>query len=923
MTLRPTLLFLMLLLAASLPGPGRAETPPSVALYYGDHPPLAELRAFDVAVVDPDHVSDPARFRHPGSALFAYVSVGEVHPDRPWFKAVPDGVLAGSNRVWGSRLADPANPAWRDFLLEQVFAPLWRQGYRGFFLDTVDSYRLLGGGADDRARREAGLAALILAVHRRWPEARLIMNRGFEILPAVHDAVWMVAAESLYRGWDNRARRFVTVPESDRQWLAQQLDTVRRTYGKPVLVIDYVPAADRRLARETARRLREEGYIPWVSTPELDQLGVGNAEVLPRRMLVLYNPAESPDLHYSDAVRFLGMPLAWLGLTPDYVPVNGPLPAFPLTGRYAGIVSWINSDELPDAARYGGWLQRQVEAGVPLAVFSRFGVPADHPLMAALGLQAVEPDKSARLTVTAQSPLMGFELPVQPRAGEIPALRLQGGGQPLLTLAAASGQKFHPAALMPWGGYSLAPYTVGSLPGQDNGERWYLNPVTFLQQALKLDSRAPVPDITTENGRRLLMVHIDGDGFASAAERPGAPASGEVLRDAILKKYPFPTTFSVIEGEIGKTGLYPERAAALEKVARDIFALPWVEAASHSYSHPFHWGKAQAESSGGESYHLPIPGYAYRVDREIGGSIDYINRQLTPAAKPVKLFLWTGNCVSTPEALAAAARAGVLNMNGGDTTITHSRNSWTAIAGPGLPREGYYQVFAPNQNENVYTNLWTGPFYGYRRVIETFELTGSPYRFKPVDIYYHVYAASKAASLQALDDVYRWAAAQPLHPVYASDYARKVLDFNDFVVALTPDGYRLRGNGDLRTVRLPENGDQPDLAASRDVAGIAPGPSARYVSLSSGDAWLRLTPTAAALPALEYANGRLTRFERDGRRLTVDVDGHAPLKLVFSHAAGCDARWNNRPLPSTRQGSRLLIETARHDLAALQIDCPR
>ena len=347
-----------------------------------------------------------------------------------------------------------------------------------------------------------------------------------------------------------------------------------------------------------------------------------------------------------------------------------------------------------------------------------------------------------------------------------------------------------------------------------------------------------------------------------------------------------------------------------------------MEAASHSYSHPFHWGKAQAES-GGESYHLPIPGYDYRVDREIGGSIDYINRQLTPAAKPVKLFLWTGNCVSTPEALAAAARAGVLNMNGGDTTITRSRNSWTAIAGPGLPREGYYQVFAPNQNENVYTNLWTGPFYGYRRVIETFELTESPYRFKPVDIYYHVYAASKAASLQALDDVYRWAAAQPLHPVYASDYARKVLDFNDFVVALTPDGYRLRGNGDLRTVRLPATGDSPDLAASRDVAGIAPGPSARYVSLSSGDALLSLTPEAAALPALEYANGRLTRLQRDGRRLIVDVDGHAPLKLVFSNAAGCGARWNNRPLPSTRQGSRLLIETARHDLAALQIDCPR
>jgi len=150
------------------------------------------------------------------------------------------------------------------------------------------------------------------------------------------------------------------------------------------------------------------------------------------------------------------------------------------------------------------------------------------------------------------------------------------------------------------------------------------------------------------------------------------------------------------------------------------------------------------------------------------------------------------------------ARAGLLNMNGGDTVITRSRNSWTQIAGPGMPRPGgLYQVFAPNQNENVYTNLWTGPFYGFRRVIETFELTGTPYRFKPVNIYYHTYAATKTASLQALHEVYRWALAQPLHPVHASEYIRKVLDFNDFVVARGENGYRLTGNGDLRTVRLP------------------------------------------------------------------------------------------------------------------------
>lgn len=160
-----------------------------------------------------------------------------------------------------------------------------------------------------------------------------------------------------------------------------------------------------------------------------------------------------------------------------------------------------------------------------------------------------------------------------------------------------------------------------------------------------------MPDITTENGRLLLLVHIDGDGFASAAERTGAPPSGQVLLDDVLKKYPVPTT-GVIEGETGTAaGLYPARAPQLEGIARRIFELP-AAPASHSYSHPFHWGKAQAADNA-ESYHLPIPGYDYRVDREVRGSLDYINDRLAPKDKPAGLFLWTGNCVSTPEALRA------------------------------------------------------------------------------------------------------------------------------------------------------------------------------------------------------------------------------------------------------------------------------
>ena len=124
----------------------------------------------------------------------------------------------------------------------------------------------------------------------------------------------------------------------------------------------------------------------------------------------------------------------------------------------------------------------------------------------------------------------------------------------------------------------------------------------------------------------------------------------------------------------------------------------------------------------------------------------------------------------------------MLNMNGGDTLITRSNPSLALVAPLGVTKNGHFQVYAPNQNENVYTNNWLGPFYGYERVIETFELTNVPYRLKPIDIYFHTYSASKPASLKALDKVFRWATEQETNPVHASDYIRKVLDFNQLVV---------------------------------------------------------------------------------------------------------------------------------------------
>lgn len=332
--------------SGALSAASSAVASPNIAWYYGDKPPVAQLRAFDVVVVEPDHGFDPSRWNTPHTQWFAYVSVGEVTPQRQWYKALPKAWLLGDNAAWASRVVDQAQPEWPAFYVEHVIKPLWDKGYRGFFLDTLDSYQLVAKDDAARAAQEAGMVRTIRAIKARYPEAKLIFNRGFEILPQVHDQAYAVAFESLYRGWDQGAKQYRNVSDADRAWLMGQARTIRDEYRLPVISIDYCPAADRACARETAQRIKAQGLIPYVTDPELSTIGVGRIEVLPRKVLILQERDPRNTIDTSEGVRFVAMPLNFLGYDVEYADINKPLPADVPPDRYAGVVVWVNTSPI-------------------------------------------------------------------------------------------------------------------------------------------------------------------------------------------------------------------------------------------------------------------------------------------------------------------------------------------------------------------------------------------------------------------------------------------------------------------------------------------------------------------------------------------------------------------------------------------------
>ncbi len=233
---------------------------------------------------------------------------------------------------------DLAAPSWRAYLLKRA-AELRKQGYAGLFLDTLDSFQLQAEERREGQRR--ALASFLAQLHRQEPGLKLFFNRGFEVLPELPGVASAVAVESIHAGWDAAAGQYREVPQDDRDWLKGHLDALR-AQGMPIVAIDYLPPERRDEARTLAARLRSEGYVPFVSTPALDYLGVSDVEVQPRRIALLYDPREG-DLTLSPGHVYLGGLLEYLGYRVDYLPTDQPLPERPLSGLYAGVVTWMTS----------------------------------------------------------------------------------------------------------------------------------------------------------------------------------------------------------------------------------------------------------------------------------------------------------------------------------------------------------------------------------------------------------------------------------------------------------------------------------------------------------------------------------------------------------------------------------------------------
>lgn len=605
-------------------------------------------------------------------------------------------------------------------------------------------------------------------------------------------------------------------------------------------------------------------------------------------ILALYDSRRERQPHLTRIHKFAEMPLNHLGYRLVYQDVNGRLPPVQALGRYRGVLTWfLEPLQKPDAVL--GWLEQALSRGLKYVVLgepappgSDISLPQINRLLARIGLEQRGDfvDLTWRVKVADRDPdVVGFERPIDKALPGFPVTVTRGADADAhLVLegpTSLGATRSVVVATSQSGGYAASSYIIYYEPNTDR-VRWTVNPFAFFARAFG-DERRPIPDVTTLAGRRLYFSHIDGDGWNNVSEIEGhrelQRVAAEVIeREAIVPFPDLPVSVGLIAGDV-EPALGGQAASAA--IARRLFALPQVEVASHTYTHPFDWQFFEAydrkeelrrvEQSASPTLSLrerftrqvlevagrPAP--TDRTNKYVAGSDDLprtflknpfdleretagalkASEALAPRGKRASLYLWSGDTTPFPGAIAAVRRAGARNINGGDSRLDAEFPSVAYVPPISRPAGSERQIYAGNSNENTYTNDWTGPYHGFFTLEKTLANTDSPRRLKPFNLYYHMYSGEKPGALAAVRHILAKARADRLIPVAASQYAAIADDFFGVeIVQIDLFSWAVSRRGALSTVRFDDAEQLAlDFPRSEGVLGATRHGGSLYVAI--------------------------------------------------------------------------------------------
>jgi uncharacterized protein (TIGR01370 family) len=241
-------LFISVALASSL-----FASPPFM-IYYGDKTPIKTLEKFDVVVLDPESYPDVKAMKN---MTYGYVSIGEVENYKPYYKKAIDLKVVGKeNPNWKGSYSVILKPRkWQQIIIDDVIPTIRAKGYKGIFLDTVDSLVENNQSKND-------IAEFINLIKSKYVDIKVMVNRGFDVLDLVN--VDSVLYESTITTYDFDKKKHTWHPAEVKNWLPKT--------KKTIYSVDYWTSSDKVNIEKIYKEAISRGYKPLVTDINLNTI---------------------------------------------------------------------------------------------------------------------------------------------------------------------------------------------------------------------------------------------------------------------------------------------------------------------------------------------------------------------------------------------------------------------------------------------------------------------------------------------------------------------------------------------------------------------------------------------------------------------------------------------------------------------------
>lgn len=243
---------------------------------YTDRPDAFALADYDVVVLDVDRHPPLAPIVERRKTVLAYLSLTQIGKGRSSFSALRRaGVVLDEHPVWSdAHYLDFRRPEWTRLVIEELVPQALDRGFSGLFLDTLDDAEFLERIDPVRYKgMRAAAVRIVRTIRHHYPHVVLMANRGYAVMPEIATTIDILLGESVLATFDPATKKHVRQSAADVEW---QVDALRQARARNprlrIFTLDYWDPQDHDGLRALYREQRVNGFVPYVSTPLLDDV---------------------------------------------------------------------------------------------------------------------------------------------------------------------------------------------------------------------------------------------------------------------------------------------------------------------------------------------------------------------------------------------------------------------------------------------------------------------------------------------------------------------------------------------------------------------------------------------------------------------------------------------------------------------------